>query len=54
MSHKANMIEENKKKVEIEIEVEFEEDASEAPKFKRDLDKVILSDTQRPKDSETS
>ncbi|MBO6622160.1 MAG: hypothetical protein JJ892_14225 [Balneola sp.] len=43
------------KKVSIEIEVEIEESLEVAePDFKRDLDKVILSDTQRPKDSETS
>lgn len=46
---------EKKKKVEIDIEIEVSEELETSEsQFKRDLSKVILSDTQRSKDSETS
>ncbi len=44
---------EEKNQIEIEIQIEEELEVSES-EFKRDLERVILSDTQRTKDSETS
>ena len=43
----------NSKTVELEIEIEFEErlETSES-EFKRDLDKIILTDKQKLEDSE--
>jgi hypothetical protein len=42
-----------KDQIEIEVEIIDELEVTES-EFKRDLESVILSDTQRPKDSETS
>lgn len=49
------MSKEKNKIIDIEIEIEDSEELEiSESEFKKNLDKVVLSDTQHPKDSETS